>query len=261
LSEFILSLKQGYFTFIGMSIRQKTVLTSFLICGVQGLLPAQVRTDSLSNQAIYVESRPAVFIQAGAMANVISLPTRTTPPTPGFSGGVGVRKSIGENTYLLLEVNYQHKYFTDLNTTVYEPLLRSNLQLTTSAAFDELACPLICASRFGALDVGIGLQPSYLIHSILKQNVSGSPLITPDLRAKYNKYDTPYTAYFYLTNISPCIYLNLPFSDRCSLTYLFSFELVQNPISPYSFIQPYQFIQNKLSFTFKLYSNEKTVHP
>jgi len=232
----------------------------FLVFLATGL-KAQTPTDTLQSRAHYVEARPTIFLQAGVMGNFVNRSSLETPGTPGFSGGVGFRKQLGEDFFILLQVNYQHKYFIRMLTTVYEPLINSDLLLTTSCSFDEIECPIIVGSSFAKVEMGLGLAPSYLLHSILNQTVSGSPLIDDNIRARYNRYNTPFTAYFYLTNISPCIYLGLPLSKNIQLTYLFSFELVKNPINPYSYIQSYQFIQNKLSITFKLYHHEKNINP
>ncbi len=240
-------------------MKNKVHLSSIVFLAFLGTgLKAQTPADTLISRAHFVEAKPSFFLQAGVMGNTIRRTTTEQAIYPGFSAGISIRKDLSEYTHILLMVNYQHKYFENIKTTVYEPIISSNLQLTTSAYFDEIECPIVFVYSFEKLDLGAGLAPSYLIHSVLRQNVTGNfGNYSSYIKEQYNKYDNPNTAYFYLTNVSPCFYANFPLFQRFNLTYLFSFELISNPIEPYSSIQPYRFIQNKLSLTFKLNSNEK----
>jgi hypothetical protein len=237
------------------------VLICYVISSPVGLI-AQCSRDSIPFKSIWVNARPAYEVQAGLMCNYIRQNTFIPASSIGYSAGIGTRKNISENLFISLRVSYQHKSFSGLNTIVYEPLVRGNLQLTTSASFDEIESSILICTSFPHFETGAGLAPSYLIHSILNQTVSNAPPSQAyQMSTIYNKNNNPYTAYFYLTNVSPCLYIAYPFTKHLSIAYYFSFELVKNPIEPYSFIQPYQFIQNKITLILKFRPHEKNALP
>ncbi|MFI5148859.1 MAG: hypothetical protein ACHQRM_03935 [Bacteroidia bacterium] len=241
-----------------------TTAMLFCILFVCQTLFAQQGQDSLLNHANRVLGKPAYFVQAGPMLNYVRRTTVEPAATVGYSAGIGTRKNITENLSLIFSVNYQHKSFENMTTTLYEPLVRDYFQMSTSAKFDEIECSVLCTTHLEYLELGAGLCPSYMIHSLLNQSVTGYPRnVTPTnartLNNIYTKTDNPYTAYFYLTNVSPCLYVAYPFTKCLSIAYDFSFELVKNPIEPYSYIQPYQFIQNKIILILKIQPHEKNI--
>jgi len=200
-----------------------------------------------------VISKNSLSIHAGTLISFIKQEKINWSPAISYAVGLSFKKQINKSASIILMMNYQRKYFNNLKTEFYELQYKKDVTLNTSFVNHELECPIIYNYDNKKIQIGFGINVSYLIASKINQNPSGDfGAVDNGIKAKYTLIDHPSTAPFHKTNVSPLIHIAYYPTKRIGFIYQVSYELLKNPLPDFSYFNQYNFINNKLMLTFKL---------
>lgn len=198
-------------------------------------------------------SKSSFSIHGGTLLSFIKQDKVNASPSISFAVGLSFKKKVQSNSSIILMMNYQKKYFNNLKTDFYDLQYKKQITLSTSFINHELEFPLIYSYDNKKIQVGFGINVSYLIASKINQEPSGDfGQVTNGINAKYTLIDHLSTAPFHKVNISPLLHVGYYPTVRIGVVYQLSYELLKNPLPDFSYFSQYNFLNNKLMLTFKL---------
>jgi len=210
--------------------------------------------DSIKSKAQIVIAKPEIWVEGGLLCSFLKQEKVNKNPTYSGSAGFSFLRKIDSHSFFQVQIDYQHKHYEGMQTELYDIGYQVNVNLCTSFSFDEIEVPLFYGFYSNKCSMAFGIAPSYLLASNLNQTPSGNfGMSSNNIRGKYTRTNYPYMAPFHPVNLAPGIELSYAPFDRIKLIYQFTYELVRNPLTDYSYFGPFNFLSNKILITFKLH--------
>jgi hypothetical protein len=212
------------------------------------------QSDSLKPKAHIVIAKPEIWVEAGLLCSFLKQEKINKSPTYNGCAGFSFRRRIDSHSFFQFRIDYQHKHYERMQTELYDFGYQVNVNLCTSFSFDEIEVPLFYGFYSNKYTLAIGIAPSYLIASNINQTPSGDfGMSSNNIRGKYTLINYSSLAPFHSVNISPGIELSYSPLERIKLIYQFTYELMRNPLTDYSYFGPFNFLSNKILISFKLH--------
>jgi hypothetical protein len=190
------------------------------------------QSDSLKPKAHIVIAKPEIWVEAGLLCSFLKQEKINKSPTYNGCAGFSFRRRIDSHSFFQFRIDYQHKHYERMQTEL----------------------PLFYGFYSNKYTLAIGIAPSYLIASNINQTPSGDfGMSSNNIRGKYTLINYSSLAPFHSVNISPGIELSYSPLERIKLIYQFTYELMRNPLTDYSYFGPFNFLSNKILISFKLH--------
>lgn len=171
----------------------------------------------------------------------------------GFKVGFCLSKEVKNNFLYSTNIWYQNTNYSDRKTNFYDSYYEENVNLISSAKFDQVCMSFEVQKKVKSFYVGVNAGFSYLLKSKTTQDVSGGTGITAqNIHNTYMIYDFQKDSYY--NTINPFAGLSITYYPikRLGIKYENNFSFLSEPFLNYQYFNLFHYFNNSISLTLKI---------